>query len=321
MRSLIEKVPVPIAGVTLGLTALGNLIADLSPALRWGCALVAAVLFVLLIAKLVLCADMIKKDFTNPIIASVSATAFMTLMQLAGYAHAFIPTISLYVWYAAIIGHFALMAWFSWTYLRKFKLSDVYPTYFIAFVGIVVASVTSATFDRTALGYGIFCFGFAAYMILLVLVTVRYFKIPVADGAKPLFCIYTAPMSLSLAGYLTTAAEPSIAFAVALEIAAQILYVIVLTQLPKLLRLPFFPSYAAFTFPFVITAIALQKLTALLAASGIAVPGALSLLLAAETVVACVMVGYALIRYLMFLLSGLHLTPARTGALTSAEEN
>ena len=38
MKALIQKVPVPIAGLTLGLTALGNLIAGLSPALRWAAA-------------------------------------------------------------------------------------------------------------------------------------------------------------------------------------------------------------------------------------------------------------------------------------------
>ena len=37
MKRVIEKVPVPLAGVTLGLTALGNLLASLSPILRWGC--------------------------------------------------------------------------------------------------------------------------------------------------------------------------------------------------------------------------------------------------------------------------------------------
>lgn len=126
-----------------------------------------------------------------------------------------------------------------------------------------------------------------------------------ADSAKPLFCIYTAPMSLCLAGYLTTATAPSLAFTLILEVAAQILYIIVLTQLPKLLCLPFFPSYAAFTFPFVITAIALQKFLTLLSASGFAVPSILSLLLAGETIVACVMVGYALLRYLHFLFGSL----------------
>ena len=156
-------------------------------------------------------------------------------------------------------------------------------------------------------------------MILLAVVTARYVKLPVADSAKPLFCIYTAPMSLCLAGYLTTAAQPSLAFAAVLAAAAQVLYVIVLTQLPKLLRLPFYPSYAAFTFPFVITAIALQKFLALLSAAGFAAPAALSWLLAAETVVACIMVGYALARYLIFLLGALR--PARAAAPAPAGEN
>ena len=86
----------------------------------------------------------------------------------------FFPTASLSVWYAAVAGHFALMIAFSLRFLRRFRLADVYPTYFIAFVGIVVASVTSAAFDRQALGFGIFWFGFIAYLILLAVVTARY---------------------------------------------------------------------------------------------------------------------------------------------------
>ena len=51
MKRVIEKVPVPLAGVTLGLTALGNLLASLSPILRWGCGTAAALLFFLLMLK------------------------------------------------------------------------------------------------------------------------------------------------------------------------------------------------------------------------------------------------------------------------------
>ncbi len=317
MKALIQKVPVPLAGVVLGLTALGNLLVSISPFLRWGCGALAAALGMLLVLKFLLFPAAIRKDFSNPIIASVSATIFMSVMQLASYVQPFFPLLSLLVWYAAILGHFLLMAWFSWHYLRHFRLEDVYPTYFIAYVGIIVASVTSASFDRTALGYGIFWFGFIAYGAMLVLVTIRCRKLPMADSAKPLFCIYTAPMSLSLAGYLTTAEAPSLLFAIILEIAAQILYLIVLTQLPKLLRLPFYPSYAAFTFPFVITAIALQKLLAALTGAGIAVPAFLHLLLIAETIVACCMVLYALVRYLHFLCAGLFPRPA---AVMQAQE-
>ena len=69
----------------------------------------------------------------------------------------------------------------------------------------------------------------------------------------------------------------------------------------------------------VITAIALQKFLALLSAAGFAAPAALSWLLAAETVVACIMVGYALARYLIFLLGALR--PARAAAPAPAGEN
>ena len=51
MKRVIEKVPVPLAGVTLGLTALGNLLAGLSPVLRWGCGTAAALLFFLLMLE------------------------------------------------------------------------------------------------------------------------------------------------------------------------------------------------------------------------------------------------------------------------------
>ena len=91
MKRVIEKVPVPLAGVTLGLTALGNLLAGLSPVLRWGCGTAAALLFFLLLAKLILFPEKIKNDFSNPIIASVSATFFMTLMQLSPIPASFSP--------------------------------------------------------------------------------------------------------------------------------------------------------------------------------------------------------------------------------------
>jgi exfoliative toxin A/B len=42
----------------------------------------------------------------------------------------------------------------------------------------------------------------------------------------------------------------------ALLLAETFVLILVLLQLPKLLMLPFYPSYAAFTFPFVVTATA-----------------------------------------------------------------
>ena len=300
---MIRKVPVPAAGVMLGLAALGNLLAPYSMILKYACGISSAFLGVLLFSKIILHPQMMKNDLNgNSIFASVFATFFMAIMQLCTYTFPFAPIASEVVWYGAICGHFMLMAWFTYRYIINFELRDVFPTYFIAYVGIVVASVTAPTFNHHNLGEYIFWFGFTMYMILFALVTIRYCsKHAIAEPAKPLFCIYTAPMSLSLAGYLACVADKSLIMIVIMQILAQGLFVAVLTQMPKLLKLKFYPSYAAFTFPFVITAIALRQTVSYLNEINIAVPSILNYVVGVETILATAIVTYVFIRYLKFL--------------------
>lgn len=300
MRDIIEKVPIPTAGVALALTALGNLLQPAYEGIHILCGAVALFLIVLLAAKAIMFPQLIRDDLHNSIMASVSGTVFMTLMQFSNYLAplAFGPAFAL--WVAATMAHLALIVWFTVRFFRPFKLHEVFPTYFICYVGIVVASVTSPVFGMQALGQAIFWFGFACYAALLVLVTYRYAKHEVPEGARPLFCIYTAPMSLSIVGYLAVADAPNALFVGVMMVLAQVLLLVVLSRLPHLLRLKFYPSYAAMTFPFVITATALGKALAFFQANGLAVPEVLNVLFAAEAAVSVVMVGYVFIHYLHF---------------------
>ncbi len=383
MMQLIKQLPIPTAGVALGLAALGNLLLPYSALAHTACGLAATALLLMLVVKIVRFAGVVRNDFRNPIFASVSGTFFMALMQLATYLEPFwhagafalwaaslvghgllivwftavfiagfklsdvYPTyficyvgiivgavtspsfgmeglgmalfyggffmalmqLATYLeplwhagafalWAASLVGHGLLIVWFTAVFIAGFKLSDVYPTYFICYVGIIVGAVTSPSFGMEGLGMALFYGGFACYLVLLVIVTLRYAKLGVPEGARPLFCIYAAPMSLSLAGYLTVAPEPNVAFALVLATLAQALFFIVLLRLPSLLKLPFYPSYAAMTFPFVITAVALGKVVGLLELQGIVAPTAVLVLLAAETVFATGMVLYVTAHYL-----------------------
>ena len=302
MREIIRKVPIPTAGVALGLAALGNLLQPYTEIVHIVCGILSLVLIAMLGAKIALFPDMIRDDLHNSIMASVSATLFMTLMQLAGYLapFAYIPAFAL--WSAAVVAHLALMGWFTARFISHFKLHEVFPTYFICYVGIVVASVTSPTFGMEAVGHLLFWFGFACYVVLLGLVTYRYMKHEIPESARPLFCIYTAPMSLSLVGYLATAPQPNLVFVLAMLVLAQVLFAVVLSRLPVLLRLRFYPSYAAMTFPFVITATALGQASAFFASSGTPLPTFVDALIAAETGIATVLVAYVFVRYAVFLL-------------------
>lgn len=299
MREFLTKVPIPTAGVALGLAALGILLKDFSTIAYAACG-VCSLLFVLLVAgRLATDTAGVRDDFENPILASVSATFFMAIMQLSTYLAPFAHTAAFVIWACAIAAHIALICWFTAHHVRDFDLKKVFPTWFICYVGIIVASVSSPTYGMETLGMALFWFGFVAYAVLLIMVSVRYIKHEVPEGARPLFCIYTAPMSLSLAGYLATADVPNAAFACTLAVLAQILLVVVLIRLPHFLRLPFYPSYAAMTFPFVITATALNRTLSMLADAGVAYPGILHAVVIAEIILACAMVGYVFARYLV----------------------
>lgn len=295
LATSIKRVPIPIGALALGLVALGGLLRPYWEPAAWIFGVIAAVLLLMLVTKAVFFPSMVKHDLGNSIFASVAVGAFMATMQIAALFEPLAPRAMFMLWAAAVAAHALWIIWFTWTFIRKFDLSQVFPTYFVCYVGIIVASITSPTFGMEALGHGIWWFGFIAYLVLLVVVTLRYAQHEAPQPAKPLLCIYTAPMSLSLAGYFAVF-EPNVHVVVIMEVLAQAFLVFVLVKLPPMLKLPFYPSYAAFTFPFVITASALSKTTALLGD-----PLWLHVLLMAEAVFATTIVLYATVRYLVFL--------------------
>lgn len=301
---MLKKLPLPITGVALGAAALGNLLESYSAGVRLFCGGVSLVLLVLVLLKILVYPGQFKEDMKNPIIASVFGTFSMHLMLLAGYAKPFIGSAAAAIWYAGIAIHIVLILYFTARFILKLDLKKVFASYFIVYVGIVVASVTAPAFNALTVGQAAFWFGFIMLLALLILVTWRYGKQwDIPAPAQPLFCIYTAPASLCLAGYMQSFPEKSWPLAAAIAILALILYVVVLVKLPRYLKMPFFPSYAAFTFPFVISAIGMKMMAAYTTASGHNIPG-ISILVLVETIIACVLVVYTCIRYALFMMSG-----------------
>ncbi len=300
---MIKKIPIPMAGLSLGFAALGNLLQSYSESIRLLCGIISAVLAILFLCKCIFHFDMVKEDMKNPVMASISGTFSMAVILLSAYAKPFIGGSAVYIWYIGIALHVLLMLYFTARFLYKLNMKTVFASYYIVYVGIVTASVTAPAFGHTEVGTGIFWFGLVCCLILLVLVTMRYVKYrEIAEPARPLFCIYTAPVSLCLAGYLQSVEAKSVTMVLFLMVLAGILYITVLAYLPRFLALPFYPSYAAFTFPVVISAIAMKMSTAFLAKMGYAV-GFLPVIVLAETVIAVCLVIYVFIRYMKFLFS------------------
>ncbi len=86
-------------------------------------------------------------------------------------------------------------------------------------------------------------------------------------------------------------------------VVASVLYVFALVKAIGYLRLPFFPSYASFTFPFVISAIASKQTMACTMNMGHPIP-VLQYVVLVETIIAVGLVVYTLIRFLQFIFVG-----------------
>lgn len=301
MENIIKKVPIPICGLMLGVSALGNLLQSYSENVRYICGVLAVFLLILVILKLILCFEDVKKDMENPIMASVSGTFPMALMLLSVYAKSFIGQVAFYIWIFAILLHIALIIYFTIKFIFKLEIKKVFASYYIVYVGIVAASVTAPAYNQLKIGAICFWFGFVAFILLLILVSIRYIKYKeIPEPAKPLICIYGAPMSLCIAGYIQSVNPKAFIFLVVMLIVSTILYIFALAQLIKYIKLQFYPSFASFTFPFVITAIALKQAMVCFNNLGHPMPY-LQYVVLIETVIAVILVIFVYVSFIKFI--------------------
>lgn len=296
--NIIKNIPIPIAGLILALVSLGNLLNDIHPYLKYLFGTIGLIFLALLLLKVILYPKIIKNDLKNPIILSSSGTFSMSLMVLSTYLIPFIPLLGYSVWIIGIILHLLLIIFFTYHFvIRNFNISNVYPTWWIVYVGITMAAITSHAHNVEEIGFIFFIIGFISMILTLPLVIYRYLKNKnIPEINKPLICIFTAVLSIIIVGYLNSSQNPSQNFVLILYSISCIFYLFSLYKFISYRNLDFYPTFAAFTFPFVISALSTKETYSLIKPN-IVLANVLSL----ETVIAIVIVCYILLRYLKFL--------------------
>jgi exfoliative toxin A/B len=258
--SFIRRIPIPISALALGLAGLGNLLLPYSPAIRAACGIAAALVVLLVVARIVFDFAGVREELSNPGTLAVFPALFMALMLLATYLKPLAPVPAKLLWMAALVLQLGIAVLFVTRHVVGFKLAKVLPGWFLVFVGFVVASVTSPAFDMQPLGQALLWAGVLGYVAVLPIIVYRMAKggdLPAP--AIPTIAIFAAPPSLCLAGYLAVAPSKSPMVVYWLLGVAGVSLVYVFTHMPRILRAGFFPSYAALTFPLVISAIALKQ--------------------------------------------------------------
>ena len=264
--SFIRRIPIPMSALALGVACLGNLLLSYSPAIRALCGAVSAALVLLLITRAVLDFKGVRAELENPAMLAVAPALFMALMLLATYLKPYAASPAKAIWVVALVLQLAVVVLFAVRFVGTFKLAQVLPGWFIVFVGFVTASVTSPAFDAQPVGRVLLYAGLLGYVGVLSAVVYRMVKVGALPApALPTVAIFAAPPSLCLVGYLavTQVKQAGVVYMLLAVAAVSMLYVLV--SLPGVLKTPFSPAYAALTFPFVISGIALKQSSAFLA--------------------------------------------------------
>ncbi|HLR21562.1 MAG TPA: TDT family transporter [Tissierellaceae bacterium] len=302
MEETIKKIPTPIVGLMLALAASGNLVQSYGELYRNIFGIISGIILILYLVKIVKYPKKVKEELKNPVVASVFPTLSMGIMLLSTYIKPFVPSLSFGIWIIGLVLHVVLIINFTSKYILNFNINQVFTSWFIPYVGIVVASVTAPVFEMLLLGRILFWFGLISYFILLPIVLKRVFKIKnIPEPAQPTISIFAAPVALCLAGYMNSFPEKSMFLVWILVGISQFSYLMVILQLPRLLKIKFYPSYSAFTFPLVISAISIKLTNGFLMNNGSSI-SILNYIVKIEEVIGIAIVLYVLIKYIDFVL-------------------
>lgn len=259
-----SRLPSPLGGLALAIASLGwtwdGLLPQYGGLAKITGATIAAIMLLLLIYKFIAHPHVLKTELAHPVIGSVIPTSAMALMVISNTLGDFNLCAGQYLWLIAIGMHISFLCMFVFHRAVDFKLEHMLPSWFVPPIGIIVAAVSFSGGEYLWLANMTLMFGLGCYLIMLPIMLYRLiFSAQISDAAKPTIAIMAAPASLSLAGYLTIVEQPSVTVVTLLLTIALLMTSIIYLAFFNLLKLPFSPGYAAYTFPMVIGATALLK--------------------------------------------------------------
>ncbi|MDF2152748.1 TDT family transporter [Vibrio sp. CAU 1672] len=266
------NVPPSQAALALGIIGLGQAWALYVPAfgepIRPFLAALGAILLAPVLIRYATSPSTFMADIRHPLRGSLMAPMSMALLILCDYLAIVSPFIAYPLWFMAVLLHLTMMVLFFSFQLQHFKMSNMVPSWFLYPVGLISSSLAGSQFGHTLFSgtTAMVCIGIYFFMLPLVLYRLVFFG-SLPKKARPTLAIMAAPVNLSLAAYLVNFPSPDPILTGALAGIAITMTLLIYLCYLRLLRRKFQPSIAAVTFPSVISAIAMYRVTAFFADS------------------------------------------------------
>jgi tellurite resistance protein len=220
--------------------------------LRW---LASGLLLLLLLSyglKVLFHLPAVRQEFTHPIKLNFFAAipiGFILLATLWASSH---PTLANTLWWigVALMLLTTLVTMSSWLHHDHYQVTHLNPAWFIPVVGNVLIPIGGVRLGHIELSWFFFSIGIVFWLTLMTIVINRLiFHDALVDRLKPTLFILLAPPAVGFLSYVALNGGALDAFARVLFYTGLFLALLLLSNAARFLRLPFFISGWAYSFP------------------------------------------------------------------------
>lgn len=216
------------------------------------------VLFVLYLAKLVRWREAVIAELGNPVHLNFFPTISISMLLLAVGTLPHWPGVAGVLWVLGSSLHLLLTLYVMgvWIHHEHFEIHHLNPAWFIPMVGNVLVPIAGVPLGFNEIAWFFFSVGILFWLILFTIIVYRMlFHHPLAERLMPTFFILIAPPAVGFIAYLQLAGglDP---FARVLYYSGLFLTLLLATQIGRFLRISFYLSWWAYSFPLAAIAIA-----------------------------------------------------------------
>ncbi|MFN2359702.1 MAG: SLAC1 anion channel family protein [Marinobacter sp.] len=210
-----------------------------------------AVLLLCYLAKALKYPDHVKAEFTHPIKLNFFPTISIGLILLSIALLPYSNGISLIFWTIGATLHlcFTLYVLSAWLHQTHFEVAHINPAWFIPIVGNILVPIAGVQHASPEISWFFFSIGLVFWLVLLTIIFYRmFFHQPLPAKLLPTLFILIAPPAVGFISWFHLVGEIN-AFGRVLYYVAIFLTLMLLTQVTRFLRLEFFLSWWAYSFP------------------------------------------------------------------------
>ena len=259
MKVFLKKIPLALSSLVLALFSLSNQISQLT-LIAQGIWLIASLGFILIFGRLIFGFEHVREDLHNPVIASAFPSFFMAAFLFAGRLP--LDQIGLSVTWIGLLGlYIAYIIFFSLRFLRPLALDQVYPSWFVVYVGPAISLATLPDSIPNSIKGGILGLTGLATLVLFPLILWRMRQIAIPKLYQPILAILAAPLALLITSSIKSNQRPTTVVLLVLLLFSQAFFFFALGLFAKLVKRGFIRLFAAFSFPLVNSANAFKAAT------------------------------------------------------------